>query len=134
PDRHDDLDRPRRIGLRPCDARHGRQRGSTGGQTEKISTGKFHSTLPAFGSITLSGFHSGLMLAARITFAHFSVSSARSFPKSAGESASTSPPMSASRAFILGSASAALISLLSLSTISVGVFLGAPRPYTELAS
>src|SRR5262245_41656366 len=72
--------------------------------------------------------HSALMLAARITLPHFSVSSAMSLPKSAGESASTSPPRSASRAFILGSASAALISLLSLSTISVAVFLGAPRP------
>src|SRR5215475_15811363 len=34
--------RPRRIGLRPSDARHGRQRGSTGGQMEKGSVGKFH--------------------------------------------------------------------------------------------
>src|SRR5262249_1076366 len=53
-----------------------------------------------------------LMLAARITLPHFSVSSAISFPKSAGESASTVPPRSASRAFSLGSASAVLISLL----------------------
>src|SRR5262245_42404521 len=74
------------------------------------------------------------MLAVRISFAYFSVSSVMSFPKSAGESASTSPPTSASRAFSLGSASAALISLLSLSTISAGVFRGAPRPYTVLAS
>ena len=35
---------------------------------------------------------------------------------------------SASRALILGSARPALISLLSFSTISAGVFLGAPRP------
>src|SRR5262245_28042046 len=72
--------------------------------------------------------HSTLMPANLITLAHFSVSSAISFPKSAGESASTSPPMSASRAFSLGSASAALTSLLSVLTISGGVFLGAPRP------
>src|SRR5262245_50969764 len=78
--------------------------------------------------------HSGLMFAARITLLHFSVSSAISFPKSAGESASTSPPTSASRAFSLGSASATLIALLRLSTTSVGVFLAAPRPYTVLAS
>ena len=38
------------------------------------------------------------------------------------------PPRSASRALILGSARAALISLLSLSMISAGVFLGAPTP------
>jgi hypothetical protein len=78
--------------------------------------------------------YSGLMLAARITLPHFSVSPARSFPNSAGERESTMPPKSASYAFILGLASAALISLLSLSTISVGVFLGAPTPYQPLAS
>jgi hypothetical protein len=77
---------------------------------------------------------SALMLAARITLPHFSVSSAISFPKSAGEPASTVPPRSASRDFILGSARARLISLLSLSTIPVGVFLGAPMPYQPLAS
>ena len=38
----DDAHRPRRIGLRPRDARHGRQRGSARGQMQKISTGKFH--------------------------------------------------------------------------------------------
>jgi hypothetical protein len=69
-----------------------------------------------------------LMLAARITLAHFSDSSAMSWPNSAGESASGVPPKSANRAFNLGSARAALISLLSLSTIPVGVCLGAPTP------
>ena len=68
------------------------------------------------------------------TLPHFSVSSAMSFPKSAGETASAMPPRSASRALILGSARAALISLLSLSTISAGVFFGAPTPYQALAS
>ena len=68
------------------------------------------------------------MPAARITFAHFSLSSTTSFPKSAGEPGSTVPPRSASRAFTLGSASAALISLLSLSTISAGVAFGAQTP------
>src|SRR5262249_28360192 len=34
--------RPRRIGLRPSEARHGRQRGSAGGQMQKLSAGKFH--------------------------------------------------------------------------------------------
>ena len=51
-----------------------------------------------------------------------------------GRAASTVPPRSASRALILGSARTALISLLSLSTISAGVFLGAPTPYQVLAS
>jgi hypothetical protein len=52
-----------------------------------------------------SAGHSGLMPAARITFAHFSLSSTTSFPKSAGEPRTTVPPRSASRAFSLGSAS-----------------------------
>jgi hypothetical protein len=72
--------------------------------------------------------HSGLMPANLITLAHFSISSATSLPKSVGEPVSTVPPRSAIRAFMLGSARAALISLLSVSMISAGVFLGAPRP------
>src|SRR5262249_24610929 len=34
--------RPRRIGLRPCEARDGRQRGSDGGKMQKLSAGKFN--------------------------------------------------------------------------------------------
>src|ERR1700730_8867269 len=78
--------------------------------------------------------HSGLMPAHFTTLAHFPVSSAMSLPNAAGEPASASPPMSANRDFIMGSVRAALISLLSLSTISAGVFLGAPMPYHWLAS
>ena len=69
-----------------------------------------------------------------ITLPHFSVSSAMSLPKSAGEPGITAPPSSASRAFIFGSARPALTSLLSFSTISADVFLGAPMPYHALAS
>ena len=72
--------------------------------------------------------HSGLMLASRITLAHFSVSSAMSLLNSAGVPASTVPPTSARRALILGSESAALISRLSLSTISAGVFFRGAKP------
>src|SRR6266404_3212347 len=68
------------------------------------------------------------MLAARITLPHFSVSSAISLPNSAGDSVREVPPTSASCASILGLASAAFISLLSLSTISEGMFFGAPIP------
>src|SRR6516165_6710427 len=75
--------------------------------------------------------HSGLILAVRMTLAHFSVSSAMSFPKLAGVIVMGTLPRSARRAFIPGSVRAALISLLSLSTISVGVFLGAPRPVSK---
>jgi hypothetical protein len=71
--------------------------------------------------------YSGLMLAARITLAHFSVSSAMNFLNSAGERTSGEPPRSARRAFTFGSARAALISLLSLSMIASGVFRGRER-------
>src|SRR5215813_9994596 len=56
--------------------------------------------------------HSALMPANLSTLAHFSVSSAMCFPKSAGEPASTVAPRLAKRALMLGSARAALISLL----------------------
>src|SRR5215471_772235 len=53
--------------------------------------------------------HSALILADRITLAHFSVSSAMSLPKSAGDIGIGTPPRSASRALIVGSARPALI-------------------------
>ena len=39
-----DAHRPRRIGLRPRDARHGRQRGSARGQMQKLSGGEVSSS------------------------------------------------------------------------------------------
>ena len=42
----DDAHRPRRIGLRPRSARHGRQRGSTRCQMQKVSAGKFYGIPP----------------------------------------------------------------------------------------
>src|SRR5262245_49857928 len=45
---------PRRIGLRPRDARQSRQRGSARGQMQELSTGKFHLNLPSDHSITSS--------------------------------------------------------------------------------
>src|SRR5579871_3204988 len=65
------------------------------------------------------------MLAARITLPHFSVSSATSLPKSAGKPGSVMPPASASRAFKLGSARAALMFAFNRLMISSGVLLGA---------
>src|SRR5262249_25957651 len=123
----DNADRPRRIGLRPCYPRYGRQRGSARGQMQKISAVKFHSTPPEF-QPTVSRNHSGLMFAARTTLPHFSVSSAISLPKSAGEPASGLPPRSASRALILWSTRPALISMLSFSMTSMGVFFGGSKP------
>ena len=78
--------------------------------------------------------HSALMLAARITLPHFSVSSAMSFPNAADVIDIGSTPKPASRAFMRGSAATALISLLSLSITSAGVSFGAPTPYHWLAS
>src|SRR5258708_14535162 len=78
--------------------------------------------------------YSGLVPENLTTLIHFAVSSKISFPKSAGEPASTVAPRSANLALIVGSARPALISWLSLSIISDGVLLGAPTPYHELAS
>jgi hypothetical protein len=66
------------------------------------------------------------------TLAHFSVLSTMSRPKSPGEPASTVADMSASRALMAGSASARLNAWLSLSMISMGVFRGAPTPWSAL--
>jgi hypothetical protein len=73
--------------------------------------------------------YSALILAARMTLAHFSVSSATNFANSVGDPIKTVvPTRSVNRALILGSARPALISLLSLSMIAAGVFLGTPKP------
>src|SRR6516162_8259286 len=69
-----------------------------------------------------------------ITLAHFSVSVTTNLAKSEGEPGNTAAPRSANRAFNLGSTRPALISLLSLLTMSAGVFLGAPMPCSALAS
>ena len=69
--------------------------------------------------------HSTLMLASRMTFPIFSVSSAISLPNSAGEPASGVPPRSASCALKAGSASAALTARLSAAMASADVPLGA---------
>src|SRR5262249_16940457 len=62
-----------------------------------------------------------LMLAALITLLHFSVSSAMSFPNSAGDPAWMRNPRSSYLALISGRARDALISLLSTSTISARI-------------
>src|SRR5262245_23315318 len=102
---------------------------------QDVSTaGKLHSALLKYGRRLASRHHSGLILAARITLPHFSVSSAISLPKSAGEPIITVPPKSASRALSLGSTRPALTASLSLSIFSAGVFLGTPMPCHEVAS
>src|SRR5262249_39806870 len=78
--------------------------------------------------------HSALMPENLITLAHFSVSSAVNLPNSAGVIDMGTPPSSAMRVFILGSANAARTVWLMVATISAGVFLGAQRAYHWLAS
>src|SRR5665213_228655 len=68
------------------------------------------------------------------TLAHFSVSSAMSLPNSPGDPARAVPPKLARCPLIPGLARPALISLLRVSTISAGVFLGAPMPNQALDS
>ena len=48
-------DRPRRISLRPLDAREGRQRGSARGQMQKSPAGKFHSITSSARPSSVSG-------------------------------------------------------------------------------
>src|SRR5262249_59134782 len=44
---------PHRIGLRPRNARRHRQRGSAGGQVQKLSAGKFHFEPPSLTSSSI---------------------------------------------------------------------------------
>src|SRR6516164_3338429 len=78
--------------------------------------------------------HCSLIPANLTTLAHFSVSAAMNFPSSSGAIGISTTPTSASRDFAFASASTALISLLSLSMISTGVFFGAATPNHPLAS
>src|SRR5215831_15096761 len=78
--------------------------------------------------------YSALMLAARITFPHFSVSCAMNWLNSAGVIGIGKPPRSARRALVFGSARAPLTCLLSVWMISAGVFFGAAIPHHVFAS
>src|SRR5262249_57759247 len=81
--------------LRGGDPRDGRQRGSAGGQMQKISAGKFHGLpLCNVGDATL---YSALILAVRITFAHLAVSDLMTTANSSGELRDTSRPSFAIR-------------------------------------
>jgi len=69
-----------------------------------------------------------------MTFAHLATSVAMMAPKSAGEPVAAGPPRSAKRAWMAGSAAAALSSRFSFSMISTCVFFGTTKPLQELAS
>jgi hypothetical protein len=102
-------------------ARQSHQFQSTGNSPKPVRAGRDSRNGTLWNVVTAVPDHSGLMPANFTTLAHFSVSSAISFPNAAGVIDIGSAPKSASRAFSLGSARAALISLLSFSTISEGV-------------
>src|SRR5580658_10409205 len=72
--------------------------------------------------------YSGLIFANVMTSPHFLVSAATNLPKSADEPGRGTPPRSVILALNVASANPALISRLSRSTISTGVFFGAPIP------
>src|SRR5262249_58139376 len=80
------------------------------------------------------GRYAALRPAVCTTLVHRSISAATNLAKSAGDPPNSRQPRSARRCRVLGSARPALISLLSLSTISGGVSLGAAMPYQPLAS
>src|SRR5262245_29661300 len=129
----------RRGGKAPVVA-PGRRRGRRGvaaiyeavGRHPAARTGFRHSRNETLWNVRLH--QSALAPENLITSAHFSVSVAMNLAKSEDEPGNTAAPRSANRAFSFGSARPALISLLSLSTISVGVFLGTPIPCQPLAS
>src|SRR5580692_625735 len=122
--RDDQMHRPRRIGLRAGDTGQRRKRGDAGCQTQKSTAGKLHVFFHQF-AFAPENF---------TTLAHFAVSSATNLPNSPAEPGSTMPPSAVTLAFSAGSASAALISPLSLSMTAAGVFFGAPMPIHWLAS
>src|SRR5262249_36464844 len=115
----DHAHRLRRIGLRPRDTRHPRERGRAGGRRKKISAGMFQERPPL--KCQCRYVLSAWMPADLITLAHLSVSSEMNFANPADVSGIGSTPRSTRRAFDLGSARAAFIASFSLLTISVGV-------------
>src|SRR5262245_38411048 len=124
--------RPRRIGLRPSDARDSRQRGSTRGQMQEFAAGKFHGLpLCNVGDATL---YSALILAARITFAHLAVSDLMTTANSSGELRDTSRPSCAIRSRTSACTAICTMSACTLLTTAAGVPAGANSPNQEVAS
>src|SRR6516225_8670205 len=99
-----------------------------------ISPQPAHRSMRNDGGTRFFASYSALAPENLITLAHLSVSSAMRIVYSLGDSASISPPSSAMRVLIVGSARTALISRLSVSMISAGVFFGAPIPAHALVS
>src|SRR5262249_18116396 len=120
--------------LRPRDLRRKWQCGAAHCQMQKQAAWKLHDVPSIILDYEIIEDQSALMLAARTTLPHFSVSSAMNFSNAAVEVGNTMLPRSANRAFMTGLASAALISLLSVPMISAGVFFGAPTPHQVIAS
>ena len=73
--------------------------------------------------------YSTLIFANLLTLPHFSVSSAMNFPNAPGAIGVGSTPTARRWAFKFGSATPAMISVLSLSMIAAGVPVGTQMPY-----
>src|SRR5262245_15516648 len=93
-----------------------------------VRANRGHSRRSPNGVYGISLAHCTLIVAARIPLRRFSVSSATTLPKSAGDPVLMRNPRSSYFALISGRARDALISLLSTSTISAGIFLGPATP------
>src|ERR1700730_9976567 len=79
-------------------------------------------------------YHPGLILAARTSLPHLSVSFATNVPNSAEDLRKAATPMSANRIFMLGPPRTELISWLSRWTISAGELFRKPIAYHWIAS
>src|SRR5262249_51253927 len=89
----------------------------------------------SYGMSTRGGWsYSGLMPADLITLANFSVEIGTRLPEGGRRPGKPGAAHPGDRGFDFGSVRPTLISLLSLSMISAGVFLGAPTPCQPLAS
>ncbi len=99
---------PRWVGIRPSEPGNGGERRGTTRQMQKFSAGKFHNSSRC--NAASATLHSGLMLAARITLPHFSVSSAMSLTNSTAVVGIGSTAKSARRALMAASANTALVS------------------------
>src|SRR6202035_3815326 len=104
---------------------HGECQGDSRRTARGVSRAANHTPQPLY---------SDLRFAHLTTLPHFSISVAMNFWKSAGEPVITMAPNSESLPLSTGSASAALVSRLSLSMISTGVPAGAPMPAHDTAS
>src|SRR5207247_1881860 len=118
-ERHDQLDRLVRVGLRGSFAASGQADAGGDDRRQQIPTGDH---------VVSGNDHSILILAALATSVHFRVSAARNAAKSRGEAGRTSAPSLANAAATSGAVRLSLIAALSRLMIAAGVAAGATTP------